>query len=73
MIIRVNEKNINFQRYAKMRNDKAQTDEQMVVFRAPKSAVKSLDKLAKLIGANRSEVLRRLIPDLSQKRGAQSA
>ena len=51
-----------------MTNDIEQTKEQTVIFRASKSAVKSLDKLAKLIGANRSEALRRLIPDLTTKK-----
>lgn len=51
-----------------MRNDKDQTKEQTVIFRAPQSAVRSLDRLAKLIGTNRSEALRRLIPDLTTKK-----
>ncbi len=42
------------------------------VFRLPKTAIKSVDKLAKLVGSNRSEALRRLIPDLSRrKKGVQ--
>jgi len=51
-----------------MKNESKQTKEETVIFRASKSAVKSLDKLAKLIGANRSEALRRLIPDLTTKK-----
>ena len=38
--------------------------DEMVIFRATKPVVESLDKIAKLIGVNRSEALRRLIPDL---------
>ena len=39
-----------------------------VVFRLPKTAIKSVGRLAKLVGSNRSEALRRLIPDLSRKK-----
>jgi len=43
---------------------------EILVFRAPKASVKSVDTLAKLMGAKRSEVLRRLIPNISSKEGA---
>lgn len=47
---------------------KDEIKEQIVIFRAPKTTVRSLDALAKLAGVNRSEVLRRLIPDLRRGR-----
>ena len=53
-----------------MKNKRRETKEQIVIFRAPRSVVKSIDRLAKLIGGNRSEALRRLIPDLSSTKGA---
>ena len=56
-----------------MKNGK-QIKDQTIIFRATGPAVKSLDKLAKVIGSNRSEVLRRLIPDLtSHKEGKKCA
>jgi hypothetical protein len=51
-----------------MGKENKQTKEQTVIFRAPKSAVRSLDRLAKLLGVRRSEALRRLIPDLTTKK-----
>ena len=48
-----------------------QMKDQKVIFRASRAAVKSLDVLAKVMGANRSEALRRLIPDLSPERKEQ--
>ena len=42
------------------------TKTETLIFRAPRSAVKSLDVLTKLTKVGRSEVLRRLIPDLSK-------
>lgn len=51
-----------------MKNRYKQPKDQTVIFRASRTAVKSLDVLAKLIGGNRSEALRRLIPDLSRTR-----
>ena len=49
------------------KQSKAQNTE-TAVFRLPKTAIKSVDRLAKLVGSNRSEALRRLIPDLSKKK-----
>lgn len=51
-----------------MKTEQAGTKDQTVIFRAPKPVVASLDKLAKLIGGNRSEALRRLIPDLTPRK-----
>lgn len=51
-----------------MKSQQKQVKDQTIIFRAPRPAVKSLDKLAKLIGVNRSEALRRLIPDLTTKK-----
>lgn len=51
-----------------MSNGQKQVKDETVIFRAPRSAVTSLDKLAKLVGGNRSEALRRLIPDLTTKK-----
>jgi predicted transcriptional regulator len=48
--------------------DKSKSKDQTVIFRASRKAVQSLDTLANMINVNRSEVLRRLIPDLSLKR-----
>jgi len=44
-----------------------------VVFRLTKVKAKSLDRLAELIKANRSEVLRGLIPDLSKTKTAKKS
>lgn len=51
-----------------MKNGNNQIKDQTIIFRVPRPAVESLDRLAKLIGANRSEALRRLIPDLTTKK-----
>ncbi|MFC1636130.1 hypothetical protein ACFL5Z_14940 [Planctomycetota bacterium] len=48
-----------------MSNRQKQIKDETVIFRATKPVVKSLDLMAELIGANRSEALRRLIPDLN--------
>ena len=47
-----------------MSKKKKQIKDETVRFRATKHAVKSLDYMAQLLGVKRSEVLRRLIPDL---------
>ncbi|MFC1635219.1 ribbon-helix-helix protein, CopG family [Planctomycetota bacterium] len=52
-----------------MKSKDSQTKDAVVIFRAPRSAVRSLDHMAKLIGSNRSEALRRLIPDLNSRKG----
>lgn len=49
-----------------MKSKHKETKDETVIFRASRAAVKSLDVLAEMIGVNRSEVLRRLIPDLCQ-------
>ncbi|MBL7186287.1 MAG: ribbon-helix-helix protein, CopG family [Phycisphaerae bacterium] len=51
-----------------MRDEQKQVNDETVIFRAPRSAVKSLDRMAQMIGSNRSEVLRRLIPDLTPRK-----
>ena len=51
-----------------MKTKHKETKDQTIIFRASGPAVKSLDSLAKLIGANRSEALRRLIPDLTTRK-----
>jgi len=48
--------------------DKSKAKNQTLIFRVPRAAVESLDALAKLTGVNRSEALRRLIPDLTANR-----
>ncbi|MCP4611125.1 MAG: hypothetical protein GY845_20645 [Planctomycetes bacterium] len=39
-----------------------------IIFRAPKTIVRSLDRLARIAGINRSQMLRRLVPDLSPRK-----
>ncbi|MBN2182096.1 MAG: ribbon-helix-helix protein, CopG family [Sedimentisphaerales bacterium] len=39
-----------------------------IIFRAPKTVVKSLDKLARIAGISRSQMLRRLVPSLSPRK-----
>ena len=51
-----------------MKTKNNERKDQTIIFRVSGVAVKSLDKLAKLIGSNRSEALRRLIPDLTKKK-----
>lgn len=52
--------------------ERSQTDE-VIIFRAPKTKAKSVDKLAKLMGVNRSEAMRRLIPNLSRASSKEGA
>lgn len=42
-----------------------QIKDETVIFRVAKPVVESLDRIAHLLGVKRSEVLRRLIPDLT--------
>jgi hypothetical protein len=42
------------------------TKSETLIFRAPKIIADSVDAVAKMLGTNRSEALRRLIPDLSK-------
>ncbi len=48
-----------------MRSRKRLTKEAWIGFRATKDEERSIDLLAKLTNTNRSVVLRRLVPDLS--------
>jgi len=50
-----------------MTNRQKQVKNETVIFRAPRAVVESLDRVAKLIGVSRSEVMRRLIPDLNPR------
>ena len=52
----------------KMKKEQKDIKKGIVIFRASLDKVRQLDRLAKLIGANRSEALRRLIPDLTTKK-----
>lgn len=51
-----------------MKKEQKDIKKGIVIFRASLDKVRQLDRLAKLIGANRSEALRRLIPDLTTKK-----
>ncbi len=51
-----------------MSTGQKQVKNETVIFRAPRSVVKSLDRMAEMIGGNRSEALRRLIPDLTPEK-----
>ena len=51
-----------------MKIEQNKVKSETVIFRVPVEKVRQLDRLAKLIGGNRSETLRRLIPDLSVRK-----
>jgi len=48
-----------------MKNSKREVKTETVIFRASPDKVNQIDYLAKLIGTNRSEALRRIIPDFT--------
>lgn len=51
-----------------MKEKQTQPKDQTVIVRVSKAAVRSIDALANLMNVNRSEAIRRLIPDLSQRK-----
>lgn len=51
-----------------MRNFVEEKKTEVLIFRAPRTAVESVDNLAKITGTKRSEVLRRLIPDFRPRK-----
>lgn len=53
-----------------MKNFAEEKKTKVLIFRAPRTAVESVDNLARITGTKRSEVLRRLIPDFRPRKGS---